>query len=54
MSGSGANVTVAGLTPLVTPVSLGADDVLQIQTLAGNDIVDSSGLQTGLVRLIVQ
>ena len=54
VSGSGANVTVAGLTPLVTPVFLARDDFLLIQTLSGNDIVDSSGLQRGLVQLIVQ
>jgi hypothetical protein len=54
VSGSGANITVAGLTPLVTPVFLASDDFLLIQTLSGNDIVDSSGLQRGLVQLIVQ
>jgi hypothetical protein len=45
---------VAGLTPLVTPVFLAPDDFLLIQTLDGDDIVDSSGLQPGLVQLIVQ
>jgi hypothetical protein len=54
VSGSGADVTVAGLTPLVTPVFLAQDDFLLVQTLSGNDIVDSSGLQRGLVQLIVQ
>jgi hypothetical protein len=54
VSGSGANVTVAGLTPLVTPVFLAPDDFLLIQTLDGRDIVDSSELQPGLVQLIVQ
>jgi len=53
VSGSGANVTVAGLTPTVTPVNLTADDFLRIDTLGGNDIVDSSGLQRGLVQLLV-
>jgi hypothetical protein len=54
VSGSGADITVAGLTPLVTPVFLAPDDFLLIQTLDGRDIVDSSGLQPGLVQLIVQ
>jgi hypothetical protein len=54
VSGSGANVTVAGLTPLVTAVNLAPDDFLLIQTLSGRDVVDSSGLQRGLVQLIVQ
>jgi hypothetical protein len=58
VSGSGANITVAGLTPLVTPVNLRtADvllpDVLRIDTLAGRDTVDSSGLQAGLLQLLV-
>src|SRR5262245_48310755 len=53
VSGSGGNVTVAGLTPLVTPVNLGADDVLLIQTLDGRDTVDSSGLRPGTVQLVV-
>ena len=54
VSGSGASVTVAGLSPLVTPVSLGPDDTLLIQTLGGNDVVDSAGLQRGLVQLILR
>jgi hypothetical protein len=53
VSGSGANITVAGLTPTVTPVNLDAQDTLRIETLAGNDIVNSSGLQRGLVQLQV-
>jgi hypothetical protein len=58
VSGSGANITVAGLTPLVTPVNLRTrdvllPDVLRIDTLAGRDSVDSSGLQPGLVQLLV-
>lgn len=53
VSGSGANSTVAGLTPTVTPVNLSQQDVLRIETLAGNDTVDSSGLQRGLVQLLV-
>jgi hypothetical protein len=51
--GSGANITVAGLTPTVTPVQLHSDDTLRIDTLDGNDAVDSAGLQPGLVQLQV-
>jgi hypothetical protein len=54
VSGSGANITVAGLTPLVTPVDLDTQDTLRIDTLDGDDVVDSSGLQTGLVQLQVR
>jgi hypothetical protein len=58
VSGSGANITLAGLTPLVTPVNLRTrdpllPDVLRIDTLAGRDTVGSSGLQPGLVQLQV-
>jgi hypothetical protein len=53
VSGSGANITVAGLTPTVTPVNLASEDFLRIETLGGNDTVDSSGLQRGLVQLLV-
>lgn len=53
VSGSGANVTVAGLTPTVTPINLAPTDTLRIETLAGSDTVDSSGLQRGLVQLLV-
>lgn len=53
VSGSGANITVAGLTPTVTPVLLDAQDTLRIETLDGNDTVDSRGLQRGLVQLQV-
>jgi len=53
VSGSGANITVAGLTPTVTPVNLAPEDALRIETLGGNDTVDSSGLQRGLVQLLV-
>jgi hypothetical protein len=53
VSGSGANITVAGLTPTVTPINLDARDTLRIETLGGNDIVNSSGLPRGLVQLQV-
>jgi hypothetical protein len=53
ISGSGANITVAGLTPTVTPINLNSADTLRIETLDGNDTVNSSGLQRGLVQLQV-
>jgi hypothetical protein len=53
VSGSGASITVAGLTPTVTPVLLDAQDTIQIETLDGRDTVDSSHLQHGLVQLQV-
>jgi hypothetical protein len=53
VSGSGADVTVSGLTPTVTPVFLDSEDVLRIETLGGRDVVDSSALQRGLVQLEV-
>jgi hypothetical protein len=53
VAGSGANITVAGLTPTVDPVLLDAQDTLRIDTLDGNDTVDSSRLQRGLVQLLV-
>ena len=53
VSGTGPNITVSGLTPLVTPVFLQSPDVLRIDTLAGADIVDSSGLARNLVQLQV-
>jgi hypothetical protein len=53
VSGSGANITVAGLTPKVTPVQLHSDDTLRIDTLDGHDTIDRSGLQAGLVQLQV-
>jgi hypothetical protein len=53
VSSLGANITVSGLTPSVTPALLDSKDTLQINTLADNDTVDSSGLQPGLVHLRV-
>jgi hypothetical protein len=53
VSGSGSNITVAGLAPTVTPINLDSLDTLRIDTLDGNDIVNSSGLQRGLVELQV-
>jgi hypothetical protein len=53
VSGSGKDITVAGLTPTVTAVNLATPDVLRIDTLDGQDTVDSSGLSRGLVVLQV-
>jgi hypothetical protein len=53
LSGSGASITIAGLTPTVTSVLLDSKDVLQINTLAGRDTVDHHALQRGLVQLRV-
>lgn len=53
VSSLGTAITVSGLAPAVTPVLLDAHDVLRIDTLAGDDIVDSAGLQRGLVQLQV-
>lgn len=53
VSGSGANITVTGLTPTVTPVFLQPEDVLRIETLDGNDFVESSGRVRRLVQLLV-
>jgi hypothetical protein len=49
----GATINVSGLTPAITPALLNAKDVLRIDTLAGNDTVDTSGLPPGLVQLQV-
>jgi hypothetical protein len=54
LSGSGANITIAGLTPTVTPVLLNASDVLRVDTLDGNDTVDTHAFQRGLVQLQVR
>jgi hypothetical protein len=51
VSGTGANITVSGLTAVVTPVFLQSPDVLRIDTLAGADAVDTSGLARNLVQL---
>jgi hypothetical protein len=53
VSSSGATVIVAGLTPAISAVLLDANDVLRIDTLAGHDTVDKSGLPPGLVQLQV-
>jgi hypothetical protein len=53
VSGSGKDITVAGLHPTVTAVNLSLRDVLRIDTLGGQDTVDSSALTRGLVTLQV-
>jgi hypothetical protein len=54
VSGSNGNVVVSGLTPVVTAVFVRSEDFLLIDTLQGDDIVDSSGLQPGVVQLLVR
>ncbi|GAA4457542.1 hypothetical protein GCM10023170_054000 [Phytohabitans houttuyneae] len=54
VSGAKADVLVAGLQPIVAAVFLRPEDFLLIDTLAGDDVVDSSGLQPGLVQLLVR
>jgi hypothetical protein len=49
----GTSITVSGLTASATPVLLDSKDTLRINTLGGNDSVDSSGLQPGLVQFQV-
>ncbi|HET7247232.1 MAG TPA: hypothetical protein VFJ07_20590 [Streptosporangiaceae bacterium] len=49
----GATINVSGLAPAITPVLLDASDVLRIDTLAGNDTVDTTGLPPGQVQLQV-
>jgi hypothetical protein len=48
-----ANIDVVGLTPAVTGVLMDSSDLLQINTLDGNDTVESSGLPPNLVQLQV-
>jgi hypothetical protein len=48
-----ANIDVVGLTPAITSVLMDSNDLLQINTLDGNDTVDSSGLPPNLVQLQV-
>ena len=53
VSSLGGAITVSGLAASVTPVLLDSHDVLRIDTQAGGDTVDSTGLQRGLVQLQV-
>lgn len=51
VSGTERHITVSGLATQVTPVWLTTPDTLVIDTLGGDDTVDTSGLEEGLVRL---
>src|SRR5262249_56555977 len=52
--GNPAAITVAGLSPFVTITgSDGVTDQLTVNTLGGNDTVDSTGLPAGLIGLTV-
>jgi hypothetical protein len=53
ISGAGSKVAVAGLQPSTVASFLAPDDFLNIVTLGGNDVVDSSGLAPGTVQLLV-
>jgi hypothetical protein len=53
VSSTSTNLSVTGLTPSVTPVSMDNKDLLQIDTLTGNDTVDTSNLQSDSVQLVV-
>lgn len=53
VSGVGSKISVAGLRPQVVSTFLAPDDFLNIVTLGGNDVVDSSGLVPGTVQLLV-
>jgi hypothetical protein len=44
---------VVGLTPAISAVHMDSNDTLQINTLDGNDTVDSAGLPPNLVQLQV-
>jgi len=54
ITGSGTSIAVAGLPEQVTVAgSEGANDKLVINTLAGNDKIDASGLAAGVVNLTI-
>jgi hypothetical protein len=46
-------VKVSGLAPTVAIFHHEATDRLEINTLAGNDTVDSAGLAAGVIQLFV-
>jgi hypothetical protein len=48
-----ANIDVIGLTPAISAAHMDSNDTLQINTLDGNDTVDSAGLPPNLVQLQV-
>jgi Ca2+-binding RTX toxin-like protein len=54
VNGSGGSVSVTGLTATVNILSsVAADDRLIVKTLAGDDVVNASGLPDGLIGLTV-
>jgi RTX calcium-binding nonapeptide repeat (4 copies) len=53
VSGNTDGVKVSGLTPTVGILHAEANDRLEINTLAGTDTVDSTGLATGTLQLLV-
>jgi hypothetical protein len=53
VSGSGANITIAGLIPTVTAVFLQPEDFLLIETLDGKRHRKISGPVRRLVQLLV-
>lgn len=48
-----ANINIIGLSASISPVLMDDNDVLQINTLGGDDTVDSAGLPPNLVQLEV-
>ena len=53
VSGAAGSATVAGLAPTVNITSAEPTDRLVIDTLAGNDSVDSTGLAPNTIELVV-
>jgi hypothetical protein len=53
VTGVGRAVDVSGLSALIELTLLDSTDRLALQTGGGNDSVDSSGLPTGIVELVV-
>jgi hypothetical protein len=53
VSGDSGEVKVSGLAPTVAIFHHEATDRLEINTLAGNDTVDSAGLAAGVIQLFV-
>jgi hypothetical protein len=53
VSGDSGEVKVSGLAPTVAIFHPEADDRLEVNTLAGNDTVESVGLAAGTLQLLV-
>jgi hypothetical protein len=53
VAGSGAGISVAGLTPEVTIVDAESPDQLRVETLGGTDTVDTAALVPGVIALFV-